>query len=81
MQYLPCEKAQRRYCIFSFQPHSGCKNIHDIGTPLQLPGKLFPQDIVTATALEKSLVVFHGKIQGAVPVQASAEAAPASLLG
>jgi len=47
---------------FLFQPHSGCKNIHDIGTPLQLPGKLFPQDIVTAAALEKPLVVFHGKI-------------------
>lgn len=34
----------------------------DIGTPLQLPGKLFLQDIVTAAALEKPLVVFHGKI-------------------
>ena len=59
---------------FLFQPHSGCKSIHDIGTPLQLPGELFPQGIVTAAALEKSFVVFHGKIQGAVPVQAPAEA-------
>ena len=47
---------------FLFQPHSGCKSIHDIGTPLQLPGELFPQGIVTAAALEKPLVVFHGKI-------------------
>ena len=41
---------------------SGSKSVHDIGAPLQLPGELFPQHIVTAAALEKPLVVFHGKI-------------------
>lgn len=90
MQCLSCENAQRRHCIFGFSgecspnrripqqgtpPDSGCKNVHDIGTPFQLPGKRFPQHIVTAAAFEKSFVVFHGKIQGAIPVQAPAETA------
>ena len=63
-----------RRCVHREDDASGSKSVHDIGAPLQLPGELFPQHIVTAAALEKSFVVFHGKIQGAVPVQASTEA-------